>query len=565
MAMIFDGAVQSLYRVGIINTEYHAYFPSSGDTIYNITNQAVRESVSDTSRAAWSVTRTRSDHSPSTLYEIVTTAKSDIFGPAMSGSYTAFHGSVTVTATRACRIWTADPNGDIVDLIATVPSSGTYTYTFATSEIATRAMKDGLEVYYPQGVTPNASGALSNLRMTFVYSDISTLPTVTPVSPQPSSTVLAENATVFEWRYSHPTIQQSGWALHYVRNGADTVLDSGTGTASSCTVPAGTFETGTAQWYVTVTAEEEGYTLTAQTEPQYMIIRTNPSTSDVTTDGKPRLTVSWTASSQQAAQVRVGDTLYPTIFSSAGSYTLPEALDDGVYPVTVRTQTTEGDWSEWSETVYADIRNEPPSGAAAPQLSWQLDGTVAALSWTAVSGASAYMLYRNNVPVYAGDGTAWVDAEACGAAEYYVRAVFSSGDYVQSDTATLYILPAADTLIYDAGGIPRQMTVRHHPEYPVREWSESAGIELKEYSGRTLPVAVSDGHMTRSLTLTAAYRSPGEAAALLSLLGKTVIYKSRKGESCRGVIVSASRESGLTDAVTYSISATDGGGKAWLT
>ena len=78
-------------------------------------------------------------------------------------------------------------------------------------------------------------------------------------------------------------------------------------------------------------------------------------------------------------------------------------------------------------------------------------------------------------------------------------------------------------------------------------------------------MAVSDGHISRSLTLTAAYRSPGEAEALLALLGKTVIYKSKKGESCRGVVVSASRESSLTDAVTYRISATDDDERAWLT
>lgn len=441
-------------------------------------------------------------------------------------------------------------------------SAGTGTYTFKNSAEATLVCANGF------GVVPTYNGSidtLSNVTGTVTYIATGSMPRVSNISPA-SETVMVTSDTVFRWSYSHATgMPQTSWALHIVRNGVDSVLMSGQDSATSCTVPADTLTTGTAQWYVAVTAEEEGYTLTAQSDPSYIILRANPSTSDVSTDNQPRLTVEWIAADQQAAQVRVGDTTYPTVFSASGSFTIPEVLDDGVYPVSVRTQTTEGDWSEWSEAVYADIVNTPPAGAAPPQLSFQLDIASVALAWTSVSGAEAYVLYRNGKPIYAGDGLAYDDIEACGLAEYYVRAVYTAGEYVESDRQTLILSPIADTLVWYDGARISTLIVRRHPEFPVRRWNESAGIELKEYSGRTLPVAVSDGHISRGLTLTAAYRSPDEAAALLSLVGKTVIYKSQKGDVCRGVIVSASRESSLTDAVTYSISATDGGGKAWLT
>lgn len=451
---------------------------------------------------------------------------------------------------------------DILNLPAIYTfSAGTHEYTFATSSQLTNAIKYGV------GVVGTSSGEyhITNMTMQCVYTDVGTLPTVAAVSPV-SATVLAENENVFTWSYSHPTgIAQTGYELHIVRNSVDTVIASGTGSYTSVTVPADTLVTGTAQWYVVVTAEEAGYTLTAQSEPVYVIIRSNPSTSDVTADNMPHLTLSWTAHSQQAAQIRVGDTVYPTVWTDEGSYTIPEILSDGVYPVSVRTQTTEGDWSGWSEEIYADIKNVPPAGAEPPELAYTVTGTTVSLSWTAVTGAEAYVLYRGDTPIYAGDGTAFVDARVSGLAEYKVRALLTGGGYIESAPQTLLIIPGADTLVYSDGGVPRELPIRHHPQYPTRRWDETADVEFNNYAGRTLPVAVYDGHVSRGLTLTAAYRSPQEAASLLSLLGKTVIYKSKKGDGCRGVIVSASRDSSLTDAVTYRITATDDDERAWLT
>ena len=182
-----------------------------------------------------------------------------------------------------------------------------------------------------------------------------------------------------------------------------------------------------------------------------------------------------------------------------------------------------------------------------------------------MTGAEAYVLYRSGVPIYAGDGTVFVDARVSGLAEYKVRALLTGGGYIESAPQTLIIIPGADTLVYSDGGVLRELPIRHHPQYPTRRWDESADVEFNNYAGRTLPVAVYDGHISRGLTLTAAYRSPQEAASLLSLLGKTVTYKSKKGDVCRGVIVSASRDSSLTDAVTYRITATDDDERAYLT
>lgn len=441
-------------------------------------------------------------------------------------------------------------------------SSGNSAYATNKSDIIAKVCQYGI------GVVPTYTGGddkITSISGSVRYIATGIPPQVSNVEPI-SQTVLASSDTVFKWSYRHVTnMPQASWELHFVRNGTDTVLASAQDSSTSCTIPADTLPTGAAQWYVVVTAVEEDYTLTAQSDPSYIIVRTNPSTSDVTVDNNPRLTVEWIAADQQAAQIRVGDTVYPTAWTDEGSYTIPEILSDGVYPVSVRTQTTEGDWSGWSEEIYADIKNVPPTGAEPPELTYTVAGTTASLIWTEVTGAEAYVLYRSGVPIYAGDGTAFVDARVSGLAEYKVRALLAGGVYIESAPQTLIIIPGADTLVYSDGGVPRELPIRHHPQYPTRRWDESADVEFNNYAGRTLPVAVYDGHVSRGLTLTAAYRSPQEASALLSLLGKTVIYKSKKGDGCRGVIVSASRDSSLTDAVTYRITATDDDERAWLT
>ena len=488
-------------------------------------------------------------------------------GAVLSGSITftaSGKGRLVILPRPAAECIPASYNYDALVNADTLTdfSAGTVTYTFRNSAEATLVCTNGF------GVVPTYTGSmdtLSNVTGSVTYIATGSLPNVENISPV-SESLLVTSETVFRWSYSHATgMPQTSWALHIVRNGVDSVLMSGQDSVTSCTVPADTLATGTAQWYVAVTAEEEGYTLAAQSEPSFMILRANPSTSNVSTDNQPRLTVDWLAIDQQAAQIRVGDTVYPTVWTDEGSYTIPEILSDGVYPVSVRTQTTEGDWSEWSEEIYADIKNVPPTGAEPPELTYTVAGTTASLWWTAVTGAEAYVLYRSGVPIYAGDGTAFVDARVSGLAEYKVRALLTGGGYIESAPQTLIIIPGADTLVYSDGGVPRELPIRHHPQYPTRRWDESADVEFNNYAGRTLPVAVYDGHVSRGLTLTAAYRSPQEAASLLSLLGKTVIYKSKKGDGCRGVIVSASRDSSLTDAVTYRITATDDDERAYLT
>lgn len=446
-------------------------------------------------------------------------------------------------------------------------NAGNWTYTFSDSENAMAIYRRGVGVIasYQTSNNSNNFNYLTNFTGSVTYIANGTLPQVDAVSPV-SESVLAENDNVFRWTYSHDTgMPMTSWALHIVRNGVDTVVQSGTGAATSCTVPADTLSIGTAQWYVSVTAEEEGYTLAAASDPVYIVIRANPSTSDVSADGKPRLTVSWTAHSQQAAQVRVGDTIYPVIWSDDGEYKIPEIMSDGVYAVSVRTQTMDGEWSDWSEDIYTEIINDAPSGTAAPILTGSAGASDAVLSWTAVPTSVAYILYRNDVPIYTGDLMGYADMSVCGFAEYKVRALFSNGYYIESDVQTLLIYPNSDTLVWFDGETPHTMTIRLHPQLPERQWDEASDTEFRDYAGRVLPVAVSNGHLTRSLTLTAAYRTPSEASALLGLLGKTVIYKSKKGEACRGVIVSASRNSSLTEAITYRITATDDDERAYLT
>lgn len=542
--------------------KWHIYYSYSDSGISQYNDDASRVAVS---RDIFSGITYSSIHYSACSFRLLPEGRYYGYSAAITLSVSETFGSMFAFSVAVLRAPAASYKYADLSSCPVIASNITGGSVTLPAEYVSDALSYGMAVIPDASISYGGDGTLwLDVAGTVTYNNFAP-PSVAAVSPV-SATVLAENENVFTWSYSHPSgIPQTGYELHIVRNSVDTVIASGTGSYTSAVVPADTLVTGTAQWYVVVTAEADGETLTAQSEPVYVIVRSNPSTSDVTADNMPHLTVSWTAHSQQAAQIRVGDTVYPTVWTDEGSYTIPEILSDGVYPVSVRTQTTEGDWSGWSEEIYADIKNVPPTGVEPPELTYTVAGTTASLIWTAVTGAEAYVLYRSGVPIYAGDGTAFVDARVSGLAEYKVRALLTGGGYIESAPQTLIIIPGADTLVYSDGGVPRELPIRHHPQYPARRWDESADVEFNNYAGRTLPVAVYDGHVSRGLTLTAAYRSPQEAASLLSLLGKTVTYKSKKGDVCRGVIVSASRDSSLTDAVTYRITATDDDERAYLT
>jgi hypothetical protein len=63
----------------------------------------------------------------------------------------------------------------------------------------------------------------------------------------------------------------------------------------------------------------------------------------------------------------------------ATSFTVPQIFRDGAYPVRVRTASSAGDWTDWTETEYVAVENVEPSGEF--DVTAAQEGTVPVLSW----------------------------------------------------------------------------------------------------------------------------------------------------------------------------------------
>lgn len=420
------------------------------------------------------------------------------------------------------------------------------------------AGKYGLAII-PESETGNIKSF--GITATVSYTDSGLPPDTSGVSPAKSTSILANENTKFTWTYRHITnVPMVSWELHIIRDDVDSTIMSGSGAAYGCTVPAGTLSSGIVEWYVRVGGSEGGEVLYGTSDPIKIVIRINPDTSDVSCDGKPRPTITWTAVEQQAAEIRFNGKEYPIAFTDGGSYTLPEIYADGVYPVQVRTQTTSGDWSQWTETIYVQITNVEPTSDLA--LDYTIDGTTVTLTWTS-SASGICVLYRDGVPIYAGTDTSYTDLRVCGTAVYTVRQITDAYYYAEVILSPITIIPASDMLLLP--GDPLEIfAVRQHPNMQPRSFDVSAEIDMRYYAGRALPVAVTEGHKSETVSVSAFFRSSAEARALESLTGKTVIYKTRKGDSVYGVVTGSGRTGGVAETVNIRITATDADERAYL-
>lgn len=321
------------------------------------------------------------------------------------------------------------------------------------------------------------------------------------------------------------------------------------GEVYSYTVPGNTFPGGVIMWRVRAYAG--GKTIETYESGAFQV-RVQASTSSVMCDGKPRPTVSWSSSAQIAYQVRFAEYDSGAIYGAKTSHTVPFFYSDGVYPVQVRTQASDGVWSAWTELEYVTLTNSEPDGILS--LNAQITRHTVVLAWESTTDFDKFILYRNNIPVYIGNNFTYTDIAAYGMCSYYVRGI-SGSDYLQTKTVVILAKPATDCM-YDtkkAQWIPLKYSLQPRN----RSYSETAGVTYKFYAGRQFPVAYIDGTIERKLTVSYVFRTRDEAELLKSSLGHLVIYKDTSGSRIIGVLADISWDVTRRFAAVMTIIQTD--------
>ncbi len=302
----------------------------------------------------------------------------------------------------------------------------------------------------------------------------------------------------------------------------------------SYTIPANTLPEGVIKWrvrgYVAYSLSGE-YTIDYYGEETF-VCKIQAGTSTVTCDGKPQPTIGWTSSAQVAYQVRFADYDSGAVYSTAKSHKVPKIYADGLYPVQVRTQASNGKWSDWTDVKYVQITNSAQSDAVT--LTAAVTTHAVALSWVDAGTSAKYIVYRDGMAVYAGTAKTYTDVGANGETKYFVRAVKTTGYYAQSATVVIDATPQNDCM-YDADNAV-WIPLRYSLSQRVRNYSRSGQVVYKHYAGRTKPIAYNSGYVTRQMSAEYAFKTRDEALRLNNTVGRVMIYKDTRGGVLIGVV-----------------------------
>lgn len=283
-------------------------------------------------------------------------------------------------------------SANVVGSIAAGSTAGTLAMTRAQ---AANALAYGVKVFPAQEFGTQNSLVRASGAVVFTPVNPASRGRVTDLTPGPYSVIVAGEGAVIGYTYRHDgggyaqaylsviaSNQDTGEVVTICRKASVSVAD---GARGSFTIPADTL--GEGRWTLTVCAAPsasasyyaDGDAFWTSGQTFTYVVRENPSASVVTCDGKPVPTVSWSSSGQAAYQVRFGDYDSGARVGSETSFTVPRIFRDGAYPVQVRTATSAGNWSAWTDTEYMEIQNVEPSGDFPTEAAQ--DGANALIRW----------------------------------------------------------------------------------------------------------------------------------------------------------------------------------------
>lgn len=348
------------------------------------------------------------------------------------------------------------------------------------------------------------------------------------------ATVDASKVITFKWRRASPVASLTSQEFEIRTTGAGSALWTGTfdGDTYSFTLPADTLTAGDYQWRGrsynrdNVAGSWSSWAnFTALAAPPMPFVET-------TNDPKP--TVTWEADGQEAYQVRIGDHDTGTMFGTATTYTSPEFIPDGDTLVEVRVLNKWNLWSPWGQTI-ASISNDP--GLSIPVISAAVTND-AVLTWSAVTGAVKYHIYRNGQWIAETTETNYTDPWSVGENQYFVRAELADYNYADSAPVTLNIA-VSHPIIRDVHA-DSWISLMYTTE-PVSQssMSQSQTVSFMILSGSEYPVAEMSPHREQAVQINVAFRH-GEEKIFEALLGRECFLKDQYGTAFRGVMDSIS-------------------------
>ena len=437
-------------------------------------------------------------------------------------------------------------NANILGTISPGSTSATFSLTHDQAE---KAQLYGVKFFPASEFGETSSTAIPDASLVYTPINPASKGRVSDLTPGNYASIVASEDTEIGYTYHHDcggyaqawlgvlaVNQDTGKNVLIARKKAVSVPDGGRGTF---TIPAGTLSAG--RWTITISAapaasanyyaDTDDFWVSGQ-EFVYTV-RENPSASGVTCDGRPIPEVEWTSVSQAAYQVRFGDYDSGARSGTETSFIVPRIFRDGAYPVTVRTASSAGTWSDWTEVEYVTVRNAEPAGDFSAQAAQ--DGVNMRISWTVFAGAAHYAVFRDGEMIAVTDPDADQVIDRLGAGgSYEVLAVTADRYYKSSGQIAGRLRLAADLISADGGYT--WLVGRLTPERKSQPEDVREDISFVYYAGREKPTAFRTGQKNRSKSFVYVFKNRIPARTLRSLVGSEVIVKTTRGEHIRGVI-----------------------------
>ena len=258
----------------------------------------------------------------------------------------------------------------------------------------------------------------------------------------------------------------------------------------------------------------------------------------------PLLTAVWDSAGQAAFQVLADTFDSGVIWGKANRYVIPKIFSDGAHAVQVRIQDANGSWGDWTEPVFAMVKNRGNGGSV--NLSAKAVDVGVELNITGSPAHADVLIYRNEKLIAQLEGTAdmkftYTDKDASGECRYAVRFVSENGFYSVSPTVFVNATPATDGMVLEDGTwLPLLYAVEHPTVYKATKTEETYA---KHYAGRSYPVIMRSGRKSRTLTMEYIDKDASLCDVLEEICGSVVTYKNVLGEVLKAEInnVSAGR------------------------
>lgn len=382
-------------------------------------------------------------------------------------------------------------------------------------------------------------------------------------SPSQASILVQDQDNTISWVYSQDFAASQyylGITLTYLSTGETLTLcrkkvySIANGKRGSYVLPANSLKLGRIRLTISVMpqaavsyySDSDAIWVTGETVDY--TVKESPEAGNANCDGKPNPTVAWQSTAQAAYQVRFGEFDSGVIAGIETAYCIPRIFDDGNYMFSVRTASSDGEWSEWTPEVYVSIKNTPPPGDVIVSAE-RFDANVK-LSWTSTVSADNYAVYRDGELIDVTTGTTCIDRYSNGKAVYYVRAMVS-GNYAESNHVT-YTLKLRYDLISDDGGYSYKV-LKYTPDPKMQSDSYTDDITYQYYSGREKPIAILSGRTERSKYFMYAAKSREELLFLKKMRGKPVLLKNTRGCIIYGMINELQYSEAFITTVSFAV------------